>query len=110
MESKIRGIPIVMYELPWLELLRDGKGYVAVEQGNTKAAATEIVKLLCEEEWRKRMAVDSRKSIEFFMTQDVYLKWKQVFDDVISIKNKKISVGSEYTIIERLLLTAICDN
>ena len=56
------------------------------------------------------MAVDSRKSIEFFMTQDVYLKWKQVFDDVISIKNKKISVGSEYTIIERLLLTAICDN
>lgn len=109
MESKIRGIPIVMYELPWLELLKVGNGYVAVEQGNTSAVAEAIVKLLCEDKLRKQMGVDSRKSIEPFIKHDVYLDWKQVFDEVVKGKNKKVTICSNYAIIENLLLNAVCD-
>lgn len=109
MESKIWGIPLVTYELPWLELLKSGEGYIAVKQGDTDAAADAIVNLLINNEMRKQMSVESRKSIESFIKHDVYADWKQVFDDIANGQSKGISVCSEFALIEKMLLSAVYD-
>lgn len=106
MESKIRGIPIVMYKLPWLELLKSKKGYMAVEQGDTYAAAAEIVKLLNNDDLRMQMAVDARKSIEPFINHDVYTDWKWVFDNITEERSKESLVSNEFAFIEKMLLDA----
>ncbi len=109
MESKVRGIPMVMYELPWLELLKDGQGYIAVKQRDTYAAANAVIKLLKDTEYRDRKAREARESIDPFIKHDVYKDWKEVFDSVIKKEGRKESVNLEFSIIEHMLLSAICE-
>jgi|GEM_PF-2522929 len=52
---------MVMYEIPWLELTRSGRGYMAVSQGDTVAAANAIIKLLDDVEYREKMGGEARK-------------------------------------------------
>ena len=40
-ESKMAGIPAVIYSMPYLELLKDGKGYIQVKQSEVVGAARE---------------------------------------------------------------------
>ncbi|MFE7506779.1 glycosyltransferase [Promicromonospora sp. NPDC057488] len=41
-EAQIRGVPVVMYELPWLVPVLDNEGIVAVRQGDAVGIAREI--------------------------------------------------------------------
>ncbi len=109
MESKLSGKPIVMYEIPWLELLKDGRGYIAVKQKDTEAAAKGIIDILSDDEMRKSLSMDSYKSGESFRNHDVYADWKQVFDDILNEKSNEIVGCAEFTIIEKMLLNAIYD-
>lgn len=81
-ESKQWGLPMVMYEIPWLELTRSGRGYMAVSQGDTVAAANAIIKLLDDVEYRKKMGEEARKSVEEFLEFDVYNAWREIFGDI----------------------------
>jgi glycosyltransferase involved in cell wall biosynthesis len=83
-ESKSFGLPCVMYEMPYLEMLRDGMGYIAVEQGNIQAAANAIIKLLSDDEYRKQMGRDARQSIEEFSKFDIATGWQEIFKAVTS--------------------------
>lgn len=83
-ESKVYGVPLVMYKLPWLELLRDGKGFIAVDQNDTEAAGRAIVRLLSDENLRESLARDARESILPFLTHDVGGDWKRLFEEILS--------------------------
>ena len=83
-ESKVYGIPMVMYKLPWLELIRDGKGFIAVDQNDTEAAGRAIVRILSEKKLRERMAIEARESILPFLTHDVCGDWKRLFEEIQS--------------------------
>jgi glycosyltransferase involved in cell wall biosynthesis len=41
-EAQARGLPVFMYELPWLTLLEDNRGVIAVAQGDAEGLAKEI--------------------------------------------------------------------
>jgi glycosyltransferase involved in cell wall biosynthesis len=41
-EAQARGLPVFMYELPWLTLVQDNEGIVAVPQGDAASLASEI--------------------------------------------------------------------
>jgi glycosyltransferase involved in cell wall biosynthesis len=41
-EAQARGLPVFMYELPWLTLVQDNDGIVAVPQGNAAELARQI--------------------------------------------------------------------
>ena len=81
-ESKFYELPLVLYELPDNELLRDGKGYVAVPQGDYKAAARAIVKILTDTEFRCKLSAEARESIQSFIDYDIAGAWQKVFDDL----------------------------
>lgn len=88
LESKVLGIPLVMYELPWLELTKDGKGYTAVKQRDTYGAAKKIIALLSDSELRMRVAKEARESAIPFLERDVYKDWNELFLQILN-KNEK---------------------
>jgi glycosyltransferase involved in cell wall biosynthesis len=76
------GVPTVMYELPYLEPLKPGKGFVAVPQGDVAALAAAVSKLLSDNDLRKRMGADARAACEESRNYSVEDKWRQLFDDI----------------------------
>lgn len=81
-ESKSYGIPLVTYDLPYLELLKDGKGYIAVEQNDIKGTASAIVQLLNNQTLCEKMSKEAKKSIETFSNFDFKKAWSDVFNEM----------------------------
>jgi len=82
-ESKSHGLPCVMYQLPFLEMCRDGEGFVAVEHRDIQSAADEIVTLLTDEDYRTQMAAAARRSLQHYVEFDLEGAWRQIFDSVV---------------------------
>lgn len=78
MESKMAGLPLVTYSMPYLELLKDGKGYVAVKQRDTAGAAKEVARIIQNKDLQKKMSKEARESIEVFAGQDLEKIWYEV--------------------------------
>ncbi|GAA5200765.1 glycosyltransferase [Microbacterium jejuense] len=47
-EAQARGLPVFMYELPWLTLVQGNEGIVAVPQGDAASLASEIAHLVAD--------------------------------------------------------------
>ncbi|MCM3697089.1 glycosyltransferase [Microbacterium oleivorans] len=59
-EAQAMGLPIVMYELPWLATTDGNEGMIQVPQGDRRAAAVEIAALAGNsEEYRRRSSASS---------------------------------------------------
>ena len=95
-ESKILGIPLVIYDMPYLELLKEPKGYISVRQGDYEGAATAIIQLLTDENLRNRMEKEAKDSVKKFNNDLIISRWKDVFNDVDL--NEEID-NSDYAII-----------
>ena len=80
-EAKAFGIPIVMFDLPWIEFVRDGRGIEVVPQGDIHGMADKLVALLTNDELRLRQGKLSRESIEE-MSADLPARWSEVFDGI----------------------------
>jgi len=79
LESKCFAVPIVMYSLPYLSLVKDSRGIVSVQQNNIEEAAKEICRLLNDNDYRKRMGEEARKSFESFAKYDYVKTWRDIF-------------------------------
>ena len=94
-ESRSYGIPLVTYDLPYLEILKDGKGYIAVEQGNTQAAADAILRLLNNQTLCEEMSKEAKESIREFGKFNLEQEWQDVFDELEHERPHKIVQQSE---------------
>ncbi len=81
-ESRILGIPLVTYDMPYLEMLRDGKGFIAVRQRDTGKAAEAIIDLLQDNDYWRKVANEALDSSKQFDNTIVKEKWRSVFDNV----------------------------
>lgn len=88
-ESKTYGIPTVLYDLPNLEFVRDGRGMITVPQNNAQTAAEQIIKLLSDDELRVSYGKEARASIEDMYSVDVPKKWVDIFNDVVAKKDEE---------------------
>lgn len=79
LESKAYGLPLVMYELSYLSLVKDGKGIVSVKQGDIQAMSTSIIKLLKDKEYRMKLGKQARESFVSFNAYDIAGAWTQIF-------------------------------
>jgi glycosyltransferase involved in cell wall biosynthesis len=77
-ESKSFGLPLVLYDLPYLELLQNEKGYMSVQQGDACAMAEAVIELLSNEGLRKRMGEEARNSLQEFQDFDYATAWEEV--------------------------------
>lgn len=81
-ESKSHGLPIVMYDLRYLEMVQDSRGVITVPLGDTTRMATELIRLLQDAQRRKAMGAEARQSAEDFAAFDLGNAWRMVFDSL----------------------------
>lgn len=58
-EAQARGLPVAMYELPWLTLVQSNDGIIAAPQGDATGLARQIALLAEDEELYQRMSAAS---------------------------------------------------
>ena len=80
-ESKMFGLPVVTYELPDLDMIRQEKGMFVVPQGDIETAAQCIIKILRDENLKKELGRLARESAEDFFRIDLVKHWNTVFEE-----------------------------
>ena len=83
-ESKSFGIPLVLYDLPHLELLKDGKGYISVPQNDVFSAADAIIKILTDDDYCRQLSAEAAESIVKFKEFDFEKVWGDIIGRVAS--------------------------
>ena len=87
-ESKSFGIPLVVFSLPYLELLKDRKGYIEVPQNNCDKAASAIVTLLKNKTLWMKLSKEAIESIEKFKQIDYRRIWTEIFRELYTPSNQ----------------------
>lgn len=84
LEAAATGLPIVMYALPWLEIVRDNDGVVQVPQADLNSAAAAIVSILSSPEKVMTMSKANLERVKKFSSYDFANAWKSIF---LSVQN-----------------------
>ncbi len=79
-ESRTFGLPLVMYELPYLELLQNGKGYIAVEQLDRQAAANALIRLLKDPELREQIGREAQEELAIDTNGLLEQRWQEILE------------------------------
>ncbi|MCL2763710.1 MAG: glycosyltransferase [Treponema sp.] len=89
-EALMFGLPIICYDMPYLELLRmNTKGIEIVPQGDTIAAANKIIEILSDKNKLIEMNNESRIAAEKLAEYDFQGTWIDIFDSLIEGKDSK---------------------
>lgn len=78
-EARAFGVPIAMYTLPHLASLQDGKGFIAVPQGDTASLARAIVSILRNPELRDDLSRAGREGLAEQAGFDLEEAWRGFF-------------------------------
>ena len=76
------GVPTVMFNLPYLEYLKSGKGYIGVEQLNLEALAIQVARVLNDDSLRLRLGAEARAVARSFFEFNLADEWRRIFDDL----------------------------
>lgn len=80
-EAKICGAPVIIYDIPYLEMLQDPKGVIIVPQRDTDAMIEQSIRVLQDNAYCEQLIRESRQSVEiFYKKYDLYVIWKNIFD------------------------------
>lgn len=86
-EAKQHGIPSVMYRIPFLDLVADGKGIISHEHGDIAAMADSITNLLADDTSLNKLSQEARESINKFNDTNVLDSWHQLFNQKRNYNN-----------------------
>lgn len=86
MEGKLCGLPLVCYELPNLDITKDGRGTTLIKQSDIRGAADAVIKILKDDALKKEMGREARKSAEEFFDIDLAQNWKNIFEQTLQPK------------------------
>ena len=78
-EAKAHGLPSVMFEIPFLELVESGKGLLTAPQGDIGGLAAQLVRLSQDPDLRRRLGEEARESLVAFNDEAVWQSWRRVF-------------------------------
>ena len=81
-EAFSHSLPVVMYDLPWLEFVRDGRGLRVVEQGRYDLLAREVVRLLGDPSEARRLGREGRGQVDELLQADIGGKWRALFEGI----------------------------
>ena len=80
-EGMAHGIPIVCYRLPYLELIKNNKGVISVDQHDVNAAVDEIVRVLSSDREYDKYSTASLCAFNKF----VQFNWIEAWEDVLTL-------------------------
>lgn len=78
LEAMAYSLPIVMYELPYLEMAKKSKGIITVAQLDIMGAASAISKLLVDDKLYEGKSNESWNNAQFFISYDVGAAWDRL--------------------------------
>ncbi len=81
-ESQSFGLPVVMYELPYLTITENNSGIITVPQRDIEAAADEICKLLEDQDKLVATGNAAHDYIVDMFKEDIGLQWEYIFDSI----------------------------
>ncbi|MCM1054534.1 MAG: glycosyltransferase [Bacteroides sp.] len=81
------GMPVVMYELPYLEIVKGNPGIISVPQNDKISAADAICRLFADDGLLKETGKKGKSFTKKMYSYDIGEKWEQIFD---SLKNENI--------------------
>lgn len=87
LEAKCYGLPVVMYDIPYLDFVKEPKGMVIVDQLDRKRTAAEINHLFEDEEMYFKMSHQASGSFETYASENTPDKWKTLFTEM-SLEDK----------------------
>lgn len=79
-EAQARGLPVFMYELPWLTLVQDNNGVVAVPQGDAAGLASRLAETLEEPELYAQLSQSSLEAASRTREDDI----AQLYVDLVA--------------------------
>lgn len=98
-ESKILGIPLVMYDLPYLELLKNGLGYLSVPSGDSRGIAENICRILDNPELEAALRREAKISLQDFSNETVVRKWRLFFHNIEEHILREEGISEQYGMI-----------
>lgn len=81
-EAKAYGLPIVAYDSPLIQPYKEG--IILVEMLNTENMANEIIKLLKDKEYRKKMGENAKNSLIKYSNNEIVEIWEKLFKSLLS--------------------------
>lgn len=82
-EAMAHGLPIVCYELPYLELLKNNSGVLSVNQHDVISAVNAILRIFESKEVYENYSKASRESFARFSQFDIEGAWKKIIEEDI---------------------------
>ncbi len=81
-EAKSHSRPIVMYELPWLNTVKENKGIISIPQRDRLSAGQAIISLLTNQGKWERLSNEAWESACALAEYDYMTDWKTLFSDI----------------------------
>lgn len=107
-EAKSFGLPVVSYSLPYLDILRDGKGVICVPQGDIEALASASIKVLSDFQLQKILSEEAHESMKEFSAkynfEEMWIELIRKVSDGTHLERNKID--PEFTIILESIIDA----
>lgn len=102
-ESKIYGLPAIIYDLPNLDIVKEGEGMQIVRQGDVIQAAQKIKYLLENPQKRIILGVEAKESLNGIYSLNFSDCWENIFENIL----KKEKMKNKYFIDREKLQVAV---
>ena len=99
MEAKMAALPVVGYELDYLDTARPGTGYVSVPQGDIQAAADMVCGLLEDGAERRRLGALGRRDFEGFASLDQKALYEDAFGMALGGERRETTADEEEVVL-----------
>lgn len=101
-EAQSLGLPIIMYELPWLATLEDNAGIVQIPQGDRLAAAQELAKIVASDSRYTELAEGSLLAARVALSHDFKHLYSELIRGTLSTKySPDVTVADARLLIEQ---------
>lgn len=85
-EAQAHGLPVFMYELPWLTVVQDNGGVVVTDQGDAAALACEIVNVMNSPRRYEQLSRAAREAADRTLAYDFRALYEQVLTGSLPAK------------------------
>jgi len=79
-ECKYNGLPLVVYDLPYVEMVRDSAGVIRINQLDYSSAASAICDLLDDNHRLEILSDEALKSLVNYSDESIKKEWIKVFE------------------------------
>lgn len=88
-EAMSCGLPVVSFDCPLgpRSFIEDGKNGILVENGNVIQLSAAIRKMMEDEDFRRKMAIQAKKNSKWYQMENIAEQWKALFAQLMSDRN-----------------------